>query len=204
VLPTLLRAFAQGRPEADIRIQIRPSGEVVRAVARGEVHLGIAGQSRGAERLVADTVLRDELTWVASARSLSPPAITILDVEDLTIVVAGRDSSTRSITERILGQVHLRPSRLIELDSIEAIKRAVGAGVGVALLSRLSVADALGTGELREIDFLGSPPAVRPIQILRTADWSPTPLQRAFEGLLRLHCAGLRPAARDLGAAADG
>jgi len=188
VLPAMLRAFAHERPRVDIRIHVGPSGDVARAVARGDAHLGIAGQTRRTENVHAEALLRDELTWVASGRSAP---VTRADVRDVTLIVPGRESSTRAMTERLLGRAGSRPTRVLELDSLEAVKRAVRSEVGVALLSRLAVADDVAAGHLREIRFLGVLGVVRTIDILRSEQRQPAPLEQAFEHALRLHCAAL-------------
>jgi DNA-binding transcriptional LysR family regulator len=118
--------------------------------------------------------------------------------------VPGRESSTRAITERILNRVGYRPARLLELDSVEAVKRAVRSEVGFALVSRLSIADELASGELREIQFPAAGGAARRIEIMRNEHRAPTPLQEVFEHTLRLHCAALYRALPRQPAGADG
>lgn len=205
VLPTVLRTFAQDRPRADIRVWIGPSGEVVQAVARGDAHLGIAGQTRRSEIVLAEPLLRDELAWVAPGAPLTVPrAVALPDVNDLTLVVPGRESSTRAITERVFSRISCRPARLLELDSVEAVKRAVRAGIGIALLSRLAVADELAAGDLREIQVLGAADTARMIEILRAEHRLPSPLEQLFEQALRRHCAGMRMSSGGEAAAADG
>jgi molybdate transport repressor ModE-like protein len=203
VLPAVLRAFTRDRPRAEIHVRIGPSGEVVRAVARGEAHLGIAGQMRRSERVVAEPLLRDGLAWIASPHSHAVPrTVTVADVNGLTLIVPGRESSTRGITERVLTRLACRPAQLLELDSVEAVKRAVRSELGIALVSRLSVADELAGGELREIQFLGAGDTARMIEILHTEQRAPTPLDQVFEHTLRRHCAELhRPAPRPSAAA---
>ncbi len=191
VLPATLGAFGRDRPLADIRVRIEPSGDVVRSVARDDAHVGIAGKMRRTEPVVGEPLIRDELTWVAAAGSGIPHVLTPADVRASTLIVPGRESSTRAITERILGGVKHRPTRVLELGSVEAIKRAVRAGLGVALLSRLAVADELEAGELRQIELLGAPAASRMIEIVRRENRDATPLEQAFERVLRLFCAHL-------------
>jgi molybdate transport repressor ModE-like protein len=191
VLPAALVGFGNERPLADIHVRIEPSGDVVRSVARDEAHLGIAGKMRRTEPVVAEPLIRDELAWVTAARSGVRGVVKPADVPGLTLIVPGRESSTRAITERILGGVKHRPTRVLELGSVEAIKRAVRSGVGVALLSRLAVADELEAGELCRIELLGAPATSRMIEIVRRENRPSTPLERAFERVLRLFCAQL-------------
>ena len=204
VLPATLGAFGDDRPLADIHVRIEPSGDVVRSVARDDAHIGIAGRMRRAEPVVAEPLIRDELTWVTGAGSGVPQALTAAEVRGVTLIVPGRESSTRAITERILGGVKHRPTRVLELGSVEAIKRAVRAGVGVALLSRLAVADELEARALRRIELAGAPAASRVIEVVRRENRHPTPLEQAFERVLRLTCAALYGQLRPTAATAHG
>ena len=48
-------------------------------------------------------------------------------------------SSTRAVAERYLARVGYHPAKRWELDSNEAIKRSVRAGLGIGFVSRLVV-----------------------------------------------------------------
>ena len=197
-LPEVLRTFTRDRPRADIRVHIAPSGEVVRAVARGEAHVGIAGRTRRSERVLAEPLFEDELTWIASPRAHTVPrTISGTDVPGLTLIATSCESSTRAITERILSRLERRPAHVVELDSIEAVKRAVRTQLGVALVSRLAVADELEAGDLREVQFLGAAGATRTIEILHAEGRTPTPLEQAFEQTLRRYAGGIGSQERD-------
>lgn len=203
VLPGVLQAFMRDRPRAEVRVQITASGDVVRAVARGEAHVGIAGPTRRNERVVAATLMQDRLAWVASARAHAiPRTVSLADIQDLALIVPGPESSTRAIVERILTRLACRPAQLVELDSTEAVKRAVRSGLGIALVSRLAVVDELAAGDLREIQCLGAGDAARRIELLYSEQRVPTPLERVFEQTLRRHCAELsQPVAQETVAA---
>jgi molybdate transport repressor ModE-like protein len=183
VLPDVLGAFTRDRPRADVHVRIGSSGDVVRAVADRQAHLGIVGRMRRSERVIGEALLRDELVWIASPRTR---AFSAADVPALTLVGTDGASSTRAFTERAVTRLGLHPARLIELDSVEAVKRAVRSQLGIALVSRLAVADELRRGELRQLPLRG---ATRTIEIVRVEGRRPTPLQQAFEDTLRRRCA---------------
>jgi molybdate transport repressor ModE-like protein len=191
-LPAVLSTFTRERPRADIRVHIAPSGEVVRAVARGEAHVGIAGRTRRTERVVGEPLLEDELVWIgAPTAGHIPRTLSAADVPNLTLIVTGRQSSTRAIADRILGRLASRPARLVELDSVEAVKRAVAAQLGVALVSRLAVDEELAAGDLREVQFHDGAEAKRTIEIVHAEGRAPTPLEQVFEDTLRRYAAGI-------------
>jgi molybdate transport repressor ModE-like protein len=189
VLPRLLGPFAEQRPGAEIHLRIASSDEVARAIASGEANVGIACQSRKTDGVVAAPLLRDELVWIGPGRlDAVPRAISRPDIEQRALIVPGRESHSGSVTDEALNRLGCRPRQLLKLESIEAVKRAVRAEVGIALVSRLAVADELAVGQLRELEVLGAGGVARTIEILSREDRQPTPLEQVFEGMLRLDC----------------
>jgi DNA-binding transcriptional LysR family regulator len=79
------------------------------------------------------------------------------------------------------------PGRTIEADTVEATKRAVRAGAGVAAVSRRAIADELAAGTLRIFALADAPPMRRTIDVVRPEYRRPTPLEQAFEDELRAH-----------------
>lgn len=185
VLPDVLSTFAAEREGAEIRVHVVTSAEVARLVAHDEVDLGIAGETRRVDGVVAERLMRDELIGIARPGS---PALTAYALKRMTLVVTPAGSSTRAQTERLLSRVG-RPARLIEVGSVEAVKRAVASGVGIAFVSLLAAADELERGDLEAFGLAGAGPLERWLQVLRPANRRPAPLARAFESVLRSFCA---------------
>jgi DNA-binding transcriptional LysR family regulator len=175
-----------------LQVLIGHSGNVARAVACGDADIGIAGPTRRPPGIHGEPLLLDELVWIAPRQHALPGVLTAPVLRQLSVIVAGRESSTRRIVERSLEDAGCRPARLLELDSVEAVKRAVRCGVGVAAVSRLSVAAELSAGDLREVELLGAEPSERVVEIVRKEHRKPTPLELAFEHALRLSCESIR------------
>lgn len=182
VVPPVLAQFTRERPDVEIEIRIAPSGEVVRLVTQGAVQLGIAGPTRRIPGVTVEPLTADELVWIA------PPATA--PFTELTVVVPRGESSTRALAERALSRAGYRPDRILEVDSVEGVKRAVRAGAGIAAVSRLAAADELAAGTVVPFPPFGTEPLRREIELLRAEHRRPTPLERAFEHLLRTHCTG--------------
>jgi len=185
LLPRVLSEFTAGRPRVDIRVTIAPSGDVARAVATSAADVGIAGEMRGLDDVVAERLMRDELIGIGRA---DLPVVGRFDLRDETLLVSTRASSTRAHTERLLSPFGW-PARTVELDSVEAVKRSVAAGVGIAFVSMMAAADELERGELRPFGFRGAGPLERWLVLLRQKHRRPTPIAQAFEHTLRAFCA---------------
>jgi LysR family transcriptional regulator, low CO2-responsive transcriptional regulator len=182
VLPSILQCFAERHPRVEVDIVIGASSWVADQVARREVSLGLAGEVDLPVGVTAEPFLEDEVIGIAAPGELELKRgeASLESVASRTLLVREPGSSTRLVAERYLARVGYIPSKRWELDSNEAIKRAVQAGLGVAFVSKLVVADELGRGELSSFQIPGAEPMRRWIQLLRPATRELTPSERAF------------------------
>jgi LysR family transcriptional regulator, low CO2-responsive transcriptional regulator len=191
VLPAVLRTFADRHPRIDVDVVIGSSTWVAERVARREVQLGLAGEVDLPDGVTAEPFLDDEIVGIAApgdGATLRGRA-QLRALAQRTLLVREQGSSTRSVSERYLARAGYRPAKRWELDSNEAIKRSVAAGLGVGFLSRLVVADEIERGELVSFSFDGSEPMRRSVYVVRPDGRDPTPSERAFIRTLRACCA---------------
>jgi molybdate transport repressor ModE-like protein len=191
VLPAVLRRFADGHPGIDVDVVIGSSTWVTERVARREVQLGLASEVDLPDGVTAEPFLDDEIVGVAAPGDRSASVHGSAQIRALaqhTLLVREPGSSTRSVSERYLARAGYRPAKRWELDSNEAIKRSVAAGLGVGFLSRLVVADELERGELVSFAFDGAEAMRRSVYVVRPDGREPTPAERAFIRTLRACC----------------
>ncbi|WP_432722367.1 LysR family transcriptional regulator [Jeongeupia wiesaeckerbachi] len=149
VLPELLGALLAEDPDSRAEIAIGNTQEAIAAVAEYRADLGlIEGISHDA-RVVAEPWLADELAVVA------PPGHGWIGAEVTPTMLAGaqwvlreQGSGTREVLEAALAPLIGSPRVALELGTSEAVKGAVRAGLGLACLSRRTVAIELMRGEL--------------------------------------------------------
>jgi len=191
VLPALLECFAERHPRVDVDVVIGASMWVAERVARREVSLGLAGEVEWPDGVVAEPFLDDEVVGIAppGRLRLSRGRAAVDELAAQTLLVREAGSSTRAIAERFLARVGYRPVKRWELDSNEAIKRTVRAGLGVGFVSRLVVEEELGRGELESFTVDGAGPMLRSVYLLRADGREPVPAERAFIETLCSCCA---------------
>jgi molybdate transport repressor ModE-like protein len=191
VLPAILQCFAEKHPGVDVDIAIGPSTWVAERVARREFSLGIAGEVEMPDGVRAEPFLDDELVGIAAPDriTLRRGKATVEELQRWTLLVREPGSSTRAVAERYLARAGYHPTNRWELDSNEAIKRSVQAGLGVGFVSKLVVRDEVERGELVEFRIDGSEPMRRSIHLLLQADRDSTPSERAFIASLSDCCA---------------
>jgi molybdate transport repressor ModE-like protein len=191
VLPSILQCFADRHPGVDVDVAIGSSGWVADQIAKRAHSLGIAGEVPLPDGVRAEPFLDDELIGIAAPgkvkvrRGKADPA----DLERWTLLVREPGSSTRGVAERYLAGAGYRAPNRWELDSNEAIKRSVAAGLGVGFVSKLVVEDEVERGELTSFRIEGVEPMRRSIYLLLPADRDSTPAEGAFIATLSDCCA---------------
>jgi molybdate transport repressor ModE-like protein len=182
VLPSILECFAERHPRVDVDVVIGSSAWVGERVARREVSLGLAGELDWPEGVLAEPFLADEVIGIAppGRLHLRRGQATLEEIAAQTLLVRERGSSTRAVADRHLGRAGYRPGKRWELDSSEAIKRSVRAGLGIGFVSRRVVEEELERGELDGFTLASVGPMNRSVYLLRPDGRDPLPAERAF------------------------
>ena len=182
VLPSILQCFADRHPRVEVDVVIGSSAWVAERVSRRDVSLGLAGEVDLPAGVVAEPFLDDEVIGIAAPDQLKlrRGRAILGDVASQTLLVREVGSSTRAVAERHLARIGYKPAKQWELDSSEAIKRSVAAGIGVAFVSRLVVEDDLRRGEIVSFPLQGAERMARAVHLLRPEGRELTPSERAF------------------------
>lgn len=151
LMPGWLVTLRAERPDSTIRLETVNSAEVVRRVLAREVHLGFVESPENPPGLASRVVGGDELAVVVApshpwARRRRPIEIDELAATPLVFREVG--SGTREALERLLAGTTERARPLMEVSSTTAIKAAVEAGIGPAVMSSLAVRAELEVGTL--------------------------------------------------------
>lgn len=146
VLPALLGQFRAKFPDVSVRLLIGSSRQVAEWVDEGRVEVGVTGARPALRSLEARALMDDELVLVVPADHpwAGQPAVTLAALREAPLLVRERGSGSREALERALDAAGtgLGAFRIVgEVGSTQAIKQAVRAGVGLALISRRAVED---------------------------------------------------------------
>lgn len=182
VLPSILQCFADRHPGVKVGVGIGSSSWVAERVAAREHSLGIAGEIELPDGVRTEPFLDDTLVGIAAPGhvTLVDGAASLAELERWTLLIRERGSSTRSVAERFMAACSYSPPTRWELDSDEAIKRSVQAGLGVGFLSELVVGDELQRGDLETFSIEGCEPMRRSMHLLLPDDRNSTPAELAF------------------------
>lgn len=186
LLPPILGAFQARHPGIALRVTSGNTRRVARSLAQRRLDVALVEGPVDDARFEVEPWRDDDLMIIA------PPdhpltkggrRVSLAALARAPFVMRERGSGTREVAEAAFDAVGLVPSVALILDSTEAVKQAVAAGLGLAAVSRAAAADQLALGRLRELRVSGlSLP--RQLSILRLAGRRQSAPARAFERLL--------------------
>ncbi len=158
ILPGLLSRFNQKYSNVKLDISIKDSSEVVSGVNSYSYDLGFVGYYDDDPLLHYINIADDELILIAPPGKLSSEdgpknqLISLKSMLNTNFIIREPGSATRKVLEVSLNEAghSFKDFRsVIFIDNLEGIKQAVRAGLGVSVVSRLSVADYLDSGYIQ-------------------------------------------------------
>ncbi len=146
ILPPLVVAFKREHPDVTIALSVSGSREVVRGVIEGALEVGLVGARFEEGRVAYEPYAQDELV-LAVAASHPWAGRSMVRLEELPrqpFIMRERGSGTRKVMEETLAAHALDPGALhvvLEVTGNEAVRQALKAGAGIAVISRRAIQD---------------------------------------------------------------
>lgn len=183
LLPAVVSRFRGLHPE--VRFHVREAGSAVIAagVRSGELDLGIVTlptRSPGDDDLMTIATAEDELLLLPPANNplAGRASFRWRELDGEPVVAFEAESAVRLLIDAAAARSDTHLNVVMELRSIDAIKRMVMAGIGVGFVSRF----ALGDGETGLACDDGR--LTRSLALVRRRDRTPSPAASKFEQLL--------------------
>ncbi len=158
LLPRWLVRLAAEHPQTTVSLDAVNTAEVVRQVLAGDVQLGFVEGPGLPEGLDGQVVGRDELLLVVPAGhpwTRRSRCVTAGELAATRLVQREPTSGTRTALESALGDHAPLAPPLLELSSTSAVRSAVLAGAGPAVLSSLAVSEDLSARRLVRVGVSG-------------------------------------------------
>ena len=188
IVPSVFGELHAAHPNVRLQLEIANAARVEELVLAGELDLGLSEGLVASEQLHSEVFAHDEMVLIAApghalAREARPGGISAAVLEGLPLLVRERGSGTREVVEGALERHGLRVAPVMTLGSTEAIKNAVAKGLGVALVSSLTIDLELSTGRLVAIE-LSDLEIHRALHLLTLEGKPPSPVVQEFLRLL--------------------
>ena len=186
VLPRILRTFHSRYPGVEVMVHTGRSEQVLNMLLSDEVQVGLVHSLTQPDvetvNLYADEVIlvtNPDHPFAANRQA------TIEEVGSQPVILADRGSSYYGLTHGLFRQAGVVPNVAMELDSMEATKRMVEEGLGIALLPRVCLERELKQGLLTEVAITNAPAISRQIALIYRKSRKRVRTVQAFLEVLR-------------------
>ena len=192
LLPALLAEYRRTWQGIEIVLEIANTELIQHKLLDNALDLGLTEGFVESAELHAEVFAVDQIVVIAAPdhHLAKRPGLTLQQLCHEPCVLREPGSGTRSVIEHMLTQRGLQHAAAMSLGSTEAIKRAVAAGAGISLVSRLAVNSELTAGTLvllpvEDLQF------ERPLHKLSLRSKQASRAVQAFAELLDLHLSKL-------------
>jgi DNA-binding transcriptional LysR family regulator len=194
LLPRALVYFRQRFPGVRVHLEVGNAHLMRGRLAEGALDLALTEPDVNWPEAEARTLFKDELVAIAHPRHplarkhrVTPEALC-----REPFVVRETGSATRSLVERALGHAGYAVTPVLSVGSTEAVRQAVAAGLGVAMVSHLAVAIDIADRRLALLRLSGVS-VRRPVRLLRPHGRTESKASRAFACILEHTARGSLP-----------
>ncbi|MEW6562516.1 MAG: LysR family transcriptional regulator [Pseudomonadota bacterium] len=203
-MPQLMNKFLQQHPKISISLHVANRDSVIRQLDENSTDLAIMGQPPEGADMQSESFMQNPLVVIAAYhhRLADEHPIKPRQLAQETFLLREKGSGTRSVVERFFAshRIPLPPS--MEMDTNEAIKQSVQAGMGLSIISRHGIELELETQRLRVLDAEGFP-ILRHWHIVHRKNKRLSAAAQAFKTFLlteaeQLASAALTPTTADL------
>jgi len=157
VLPRLLGAFLEEHPRVQFSLHSGNTSEIVQLLLDNKLSIGLIEGPARERGIHTEPFMQDELVLIA------PPAFESdrLSRDQLvasSLLMREHGSGSRRVVEMALEKAGFKLKsfeKVMDLDSTEAIKSAVEAGLGVGFVSRWAISKELELGALKVAEVSG-------------------------------------------------
>jgi DNA-binding transcriptional LysR family regulator len=185
LMPEILGRFRRVHPQIDLDLQIANTEVIQQKLADDLLDLALTEGFIEQPDLDATIFQQDNLVAIV------PPGHALLARKSVTakqfcaepMIVREQGSGTRAVIERSLARKSIELQPAMTLGNLEAIKRAVQAGIGVAIVSGLATTQEIQAGTLKELP-LADLKIRRPMHRLELRSKVRSPAAEAFVNML--------------------
>jgi DNA-binding transcriptional LysR family regulator len=195
-LPPILRLFQQKFPQVELSFLPLFSALVPQQIARGDVDfaflIGDLIEQRG---LLVEHLAPEPMALAVSPkhRLAGRTSIRARDIRDETFLLTQHGCSYRVKFEKALAAAVVLPSRVLEFDSVEAIKQCAALGMGVAVLPLITLGAELAKGSLISLPWAGQDLTMSTQVVWHKGKWI-SPAMAAFLAVVRQEIRKRNPA----------
>ena len=185
LLPDVVAEFVRRYPKVALQVTTHRTREISEMLLAHQIDVAIVEAQVVHERLRLRPWRHDDLVPIAApthrlagAKRVPPSALA-----NEVFVLREPESMTRALVLARLASLGIAPTRWVTIGGLEALQQLVARGVGVAVVSRNAIDDALALGRLVELP-IPEMTIRRELTCLELIGRTPSPAAAAFNALL--------------------
>lgn len=156
LMPSIISSFRKTHPSLTFQIVVSDSKGIVDKVSRHELFIGIGGAWMSNINIEYIPFMEDELIAVCSPSFIKTNTMTLKELANTSLIFREEGSGTRRELEKTFESNRI-PANNLKIagifSSVDAVKQAVKEGLGLSVVSRLSVKDELEYKMLKEVNI---------------------------------------------------
>lgn len=169
MLPVLLGDFKAENADVTVRLKVANTDGIVSQVENNAIDLGVVEAPVTNKNLVVEECRTDELVVIVPPghELENEPVVPLNRIADYPFICREEGSGTREVMLESMNKAGLNPNDLnigMELASLEAIKGAVEAGMGISIISSATIQKEVKLGTL--VAIRTDPPITRPFSFV--------------------------------------
>ena len=183
MLPRMLGDFKARYPQVQARLTVANSETIESKIADHTLDIGLIEAPSHLHNLKADECCQDELVMICSGQNglCKLSSVSAEQLADQPYISREAGSGTREVVDDFFKRAGIQPEDLnivMELGSPEAIKGAVEAGLGIAIVSRATILKEIKLGELVAVPL--EPRLIRPLSVVYATEKFRSKLLQSF------------------------
>ncbi|MBW2057352.1 MAG: LysR family transcriptional regulator [Deltaproteobacteria bacterium] len=190
MLPKIIGGFKTRHPSIQLALKILGSGQIVEAVLRGDLEIGLVGAKWKDRRLKAEEIFSEELVLTVYPEHpwTDREEVGMEEIYGEPFILREQDSGTRKVMSEILEAHGFDMSKLsvvAEMATTQAVCQSIKARIGISIVSRQAVEEDLERGSLAAVTLRGIRFS-RPFYLIQRVGRQLSPLCEAFLAYMRM------------------
>lgn len=167
ILPFVVAEFAAQYPKVEIETSIANTEEIIQAVRANHLDIALVEGEVNHPDIVVRPIMKDELILVVPNHHplARLPIATSEHLQDQVWILRENGSGTRAFSDKLITEWGINVRKTYIFGSGQAVKQAVTAGLGIALVSRWIMRKELNAKELKSTRIKGKP-LTRPFYLI--------------------------------------
>lgn len=157
IMPFIVAEFAAQHPKVEIETSIANTEEIIQAVRANHLDIALVEGEVNYSDIEIRPIMEDEIILVVPNQHplARLPIVTAEHLQDQVWILRESGSGTRSFSDKLIKEWGINVRKSYVFGSGQAVKQAVTAGLGIALVSRWIVRKELTAKELKSIRIKG-------------------------------------------------